>query len=90
LFFALILGLPVTEQQEALQGAPLVTLAAGAGQLEIRADILSDDMADIRVGQTVAITAPVLGQNTLTGTVKQIYPQAEEEQSALMMRTKTC
>src|SRR5208337_5520218 len=32
---------------------------------------------------TVAVTAPVLGQTTLTGTVKQIYPQAEEEQSAL-------
>lgn len=83
-----ILSLPATEQQEVLQGGTLVTLAAGsplagAGQLEVRADILSDDMAGVRVGQTVAITAPVLGQTTLTGTVRQIYPQAEEEQSAL-------
>jgi HlyD family secretion protein len=56
---------------------------AAVSLLEVRADILSDDMADVRVGQTVAVTAPVLGQNTLTGTVEQIYPQAEEEQSAL-------
>ncbi|MGD0152701.1 MAG: efflux RND transporter periplasmic adaptor subunit [Thermacetogeniaceae bacterium] len=83
----IILSLPVKEQQVVLPGTPLVSVAGsqstGAGQLEIRADILSDDMADVRVGQTAAITAPVLGQNTLTGTVKQIYPQAEEEQSAL-------
>ena len=78
-----ILSLPVKEQQVVLPGTPLVSLAAVPEQLEVRADILSDDMADVRVGQTVDITAPVLGQSTLTGTVRQIYPQAEEEQSAL-------
>jgi HlyD family secretion protein len=78
-----ILSLPVKAQQVVLPGAALVSLAAGPGQLEVRADILSDDMADVRLGQTVSITAPVLGTSTLTGTVVQIYPQAEEEQSAL-------
>lgn len=84
----IILSLPVKEQQVVLPGTPLVSLAGsllagGAGQLEIKTDILSDDMADVRVGQTVSVTAPVLGQNVLVGTVKQIYPQAEEKQSAL-------
>lgn len=73
-----ILSLPVKVQQVVLQGATLVSLSAAPGQLEVRADILSDDMADVRVGQTVGITAPLLGTNTLTGTVEQIYPQAEE------------
>ncbi|MCL6561158.1 MAG: efflux RND transporter periplasmic adaptor subunit, partial [Firmicutes bacterium] len=77
-----VLSLPVKQEQVLSPG----TLLAGVGvpdQLEVKADILSDDLAEVKVGQKVTITAPVLGQRVLAGEVKQIYPRAEEKQSAL-------
>lgn len=52
-------------------------------QLEIKADILSDDLGEVSLGQKVKITAPVLGAKVLYGEVKEIYPLAEEKESAL-------
>ncbi|MCL2337177.1 MAG: efflux RND transporter periplasmic adaptor subunit [Firmicutes bacterium] len=79
-----ILHLPAQQEQVVNPGASLATVAnTGAGQLEIRADILSDDLGQVALGQPVQISAPVLGAKILTGRVTQIYPQAEEEQSAL-------
>ena len=40
-------------------------------------------MLRLNLGQKVSVTAPVLGQKVLQGEVKQIYPSAEEKQSAL-------
>lgn len=77
-----VLDLPAKKDQVLSPGALLANVA-DSGQLEIKADILSDDLADVRVGQKAGITAPVLGQNTLSGVVKKIYPRAEEKQSAL-------
>ena len=51
--------------------------------MEVKADILSDDLSEVRLGQRVVITAPVLGQSNITGEVRKIYPQAEEKTSAL-------
>lgn len=51
--------------------------------MEIRAEIIEDDMRDIKIGQNVVITSPVLEQDFLKGRVKEIYPQAEETASAL-------
>jgi len=78
----MVLSLPVKQEQVISAGALLVSVAIPE-QLEIKADILSDDLADVKVRQKVAITAPVLGQRVLAGEVKQIYPRAEEKQSAL-------
>ncbi|MCR4399647.1 MAG: efflux RND transporter periplasmic adaptor subunit [Syntrophomonadaceae bacterium] len=77
-----VLSLPVEREQVLQPGAPLLTLAAGKA-LEIKADILSDDLADVAVGQPVTVTAPVLGSAVLEGRVREIYPQAEEKTSAL-------
>jgi len=77
-----VLSLPVKQEQVLTAGALLVTVAVPE-QLEVKADILSDDLAEVKVGQKVTITAPVLGQKVLVGEVKQIYPRAEEKQSAL-------
>lgn len=77
-----VLSLPAKEEQVLNPGALLVSVAV-PDQLEVKADILSDDLAEVEVGQKVTITAPVLGQKVLTGEVKQIYPRAEEKQSAL-------
>ncbi|MDD2553433.1 MAG: efflux RND transporter periplasmic adaptor subunit [Desulfotomaculaceae bacterium] len=78
----IVLTLPVKQGQVVNPGALLANVAE-SGQLEIKSDILSDDLADIKTGQKVTITAPVLGQQSLAGEVKKIYPQAEEKTSAL-------
>lgn len=77
-----VLDLPAREEQYVSPGTLLLTVEKKGG-LEIKSDILSDDLADVRVGQGVEITAPVLGQRTLEGKVAKIYPRAEEKQSAL-------
>ncbi|MEG6520441.1 efflux RND transporter periplasmic adaptor subunit [Desulfotomaculum sp. 1211_IL3151] len=77
-----LLAIPAEQEQVLSQGALLATVAV-AGQLEIKADILGDDLRDIKLGQNVVITAPVLGQKVLEGQVKEIYPRAEEKESAL-------
>lgn len=77
-----VLDVPVKKEQVLLPGALMVSVAV-PGQLEVKADILSDDLAEVKAGQKAVITAPVLGQTKLTGQVQKIYPRAEEKQSAL-------
>ncbi len=78
----ILLNLPVKQEQVLNPGALLAAVAV-PDQLEIKADLLSDDLREARVGQRVTVTAPVLGQKVLLGQVKEIYPQAEEKESAL-------
>lgn len=78
----IVLNLPVKAGQIVNPGSLLVYVAAPES-LEVKAEILSDDVAEIRVGQEAVITAPVLGETSLSGKVKTIYPMAEERQSAL-------
>ncbi|KUK54675.1 MAG: Efflux transporter, RND family, MFP subunit [Desulfotomaculum sp. 46_296] len=77
----IVLAVPVKLGQVVNSGVLLVTVA-DSEQLEIKADILSDDLGQVAVGQKVTVTAPVLDRR-LTGAVKKIYPQAEEKISAL-------
>jgi HlyD family secretion protein len=78
----IILKLPIKQGELVMPGSLLVSISL-PGQLEVKADILSDDLGEIELGQKVRITAPVLGNEVLSGTVQKIYPQAEEKQSAL-------
>lgn len=78
----IIIDLPARENQVLAPGAPLVSVAL-PGRLEVKADILSDDLGDVKTGQQVLVTAPVLGEKSLAGEVMQIYPRAEEKLSAL-------
>ena len=78
----IVLDLPV-KREEVVGPMTLLATVAAAGQLEVKADILSDDLGEVRIGQKAVISAPVLGQETLTGEVKKIYPRAEEKISAL-------
>ncbi|MFX4261903.1 efflux RND transporter periplasmic adaptor subunit [Pelotomaculum propionicicum] len=78
----IVLTLPAKQEQVVSPGTLLANVAE-SDQLEVKADILSDDLADVKIGQRVIITAPILGQQTLVGEVKKIYPQAEEKTSAL-------
>lgn len=77
-----VLKLPVKQEQVVAPGTLLAGVAV-SGELEVKAEILSDELADVKTGQEVTVTAPVLGQQTLVGEVKKIYPQAEEKTSAL-------
>lgn len=78
----IVLSLPTKQEQVVTPGTVLASVAV-PDKLEIKADILSDDLGEVKLGQRVKITAPVLGTKTLYGKVKEIYPQAEEKQSAL-------
>ncbi len=77
-----ILSLPVKKGDVLLPGALVATVAA-TETLEVKVDLLSDDLAEVKVGQPAAVTAPFLGQKVLKGKVAKIYPRAEEKQSAL-------
>jgi len=77
-----VMNLPARAEQVVAPGALLVRVG-NADLLEVKADILSDDLAGVKVGGSVKITAPVMGNQILNGQVKQIYPQAEEKTSAL-------
>jgi len=77
-----VLNLPAEKDQVVLPGVLLVSVAV-PGQLEIKADILSDDLAEVKIGQKVSVTASVLGDKVMPGVVNKIYPRAEEKQSAL-------
>lgn len=78
----IVLSLPAKQEQVVAPGTVLASVAV-PDKLEIKADILSDDLGEVNLGQRVKITAPVLGAKVLYGKVKEIYPLAEEKQSAL-------
>ncbi len=77
-----ILDLPVEVGQVVAPGTPLVQIGAD-NQLEVKTELLSDDIRRVKTGQTTRITAPVLGDQTLSGQVSKIYPRAYEKTSAL-------
>ncbi len=78
----IVMQLPVRQGDVVMYGSQLAKVAP-PGALEIKVDILSDDLGQIKVGNQAEITAPVLAGEVLKGEVVQIYPQAEEKQSAL-------
>ncbi|MGE5381571.1 MAG: efflux RND transporter periplasmic adaptor subunit [Methylocystaceae bacterium] len=77
-----ILDLPARVEQ-VVAPASLLAAVGNPDLIEVKADILSDDLAGINIGQRVTIKAPVLGGKILAGQVKQIYPEAREKTSAL-------
>lgn len=77
-----VMDLKIKKGQPVSAGTLLAVLADG-DNLEIKADIASDNMAEIKPGQDVIITSPVLGNDKLAGKVAKIYPRAEEKKSAL-------
>ena len=77
-----VVKLPVKEGQYVMVSEKLAEVAS-LNQMEIKAEILSDDMADIKIGQKVNISAPILKDAILAGELINIYPQAEEKLSAL-------
>ena len=77
-----ILDLPAKKEQAIMPGNVLAQVGS-QGALELKTELLSDDLAEIKIGQKVEITAPILGDKVLNGQVKKIYPRAYEKTSAL-------
>jgi HlyD family secretion protein len=77
-----ILDLPVKVGQVVSPGTLLAQVGADS-QLEVKTELLSDDLRRVKTGQATEITAPVLGDQILTGQVSKIYPRAYEKTSAL-------
>lgn len=77
-----VLRLPAKPHQVVAAGSLLASVGT-PDLLEVKVDILEDEMADVDVGQEARITSTVLGSTVLTGFVKQIYPSAEEKVSTL-------
>lgn len=77
-----VLDLPVKEQQTVIAGAALAQIGS-VNDLELKTELLSDDIGAVKVGQKVAISAPLLGDTVLEGQVTKIYPRAYEKVSAL-------
>ncbi|MEQ8174956.1 MAG: efflux RND transporter periplasmic adaptor subunit [Syntrophomonadaceae bacterium] len=77
-----VLDLPGKEGMYITPGSLLAQIGT-TSQLEIQADLLSDDLGDVQVGQPVSVTATVLGQEVLSGVVNEIKPRAFAKISAL-------
>jgi HlyD family secretion protein len=67
------------------QGTPLLKVGA-PGSIEIRSDILSDEIGRVHVGQTVHLIGPALSDSKAMGRVKQIYPSGFTKISSLGVR----
>ncbi|MHC1718309.1 MAG: efflux RND transporter periplasmic adaptor subunit [Acidaminococcaceae bacterium] len=77
-----ILKLPVETGNVVTTGTLLASLGI-EDHLEIKADLLGDDLGDVAIGQKVRVIAPVLGNQVLYGEIAVIYPHAEEKLSTL-------
>jgi len=66
-------------------GAQLV-LVGDPASIEIESDILSDEVGDVAVGQTVRLVGPAMKGKDAVGKVKQIYPSGFTKVSSLGVR----
>lgn len=78
----MVLDLPLKTGAYVAPGTLLAQVAV-ANKMEVKVELLSDDVKDVSPGQKALITASVLGDKTLTGKVKEIRPRAFTKVSAL-------
>jgi HlyD family secretion protein len=72
-------------EQYVQQGTPLLTVG-DIDSVEIRSDILSDEIGRIRVGQSVRLVGPALPGKGARGRVRKIYPSGFTKISSLGVR----
>jgi len=66
-------------------GTPLLTVG-DMDSIEIRADILSDEVGRVKPGQKVLLVGPAIRQAGAVGTVRQVYPSGFTKISSLGVR----
>lgn len=79
----IVAELPVRHGNVVVPGGSLLTIVPEKSVFEVRADILSDDIAAVAVGQPARITAPFFVNGETNGRVTNIYPEAVESRSPL-------
>ena len=72
----------VEDEQVLSAGAPLLKIG-DLETIEIEADVLSEEVGRVRVGQPVEISGKALGDRVVEGRVKRIYPAGFKKISAL-------
>lgn len=77
-----ILSLMVKNGQMVPSGAALATVGSH-GTLEVYAEILSDEIIRLRIGQRASVTLGAGNSRQIAGRIKEIYPQAIEVLSPL-------
>lgn len=77
-----LLDLPMKKGAYVNYGTPVAQIGIPE-KLEIKADVLGDQMGDITIGQKVYISSAVMGEQILTGRVQTIRPRAFTKVSAL-------
>jgi HlyD family secretion protein len=84
-----IAGVVLEKQLDSRQfvqpGAPLITVG-DMGTIEIRADILSDDVGRVKVGQKVHLIGRAVRDPSVLGEVRKIYPSGFTKISSLGVR----
>lgn len=81
-----VMKLPVKNGQIVAAGTVLIVIGT-PNQLEVYTEILSSDAVKIEPGQPATVTYGSDSQS-LTGRVKEVFPQAEERISALNVRER--
>ena len=72
------------ESNERLVSAGTVLLAIGdPNRIEVEADILSQDVVQVKVGNPVEVYGPAIGAKPAAGTVQRIYPAGFTKVSSL-------
>ncbi|MBX3415367.1 MAG: HlyD family efflux transporter periplasmic adaptor subunit [Pirellulales bacterium] len=77
-----ILERHVTNERPVAAGTVLVSIG-DLSQLEVEVDVLSQDVVNIKEGDTVEFMGPAVGKPTAHGTVKTIYPAGFTKVSSL-------
>ncbi|NOZ20518.1 MAG: HlyD family efflux transporter periplasmic adaptor subunit [Planctomycetes bacterium] len=72
----------VSNERVLSAGDPLLDLGA-LGDLEVTADILSEEVVDVKRGDPVDIYGPAIGKKPIRGTVSRINPQGFTKVSSL-------
>lgn len=72
----------IEDEQILTAGTPLLKIG-DLDTMEIEADILSEEVGRVRVGQRVEVTGKALDERVIEGRVKRIYPAGFKKISAL-------
>lgn len=70
------------DEQILAEGTPLLTIG-DMSSIRIESDILSEELAPVKVGQEVEIYGPAVGPAPITGKVERIFPSGFKKISSL-------
>ncbi|MBN2372439.1 efflux RND transporter periplasmic adaptor subunit [bacterium] len=81
----------IEDEQVLPPGTPILTIG-DLSSIEIEADILSEEIGEVRVGQDVEVSGKAIGGKNVYGKIKTIYPSGFKKISSLgieQQRVKT-